>query len=58
MGVERRREGEDEGARGEGQGGGLLLGRVQAGGDGGDRQHGEARRGAQVVRREQPGRRH
>ena len=57
--VERRRDGEEaEGAPGEGPGGGILLGRVEAGGDGGDRQHGEARRRAKVVRREQQARHH
>lgn len=54
-----RGEGEEEGERGwDVEGGGLLLGRVEAGGDGGDRLHGEARRRAPVVRREQAAHHH
>uniref|UniRef100_A0A453PNR5 Thioredoxin domain-containing protein n=1 Tax=Aegilops tauschii subsp. strangulata TaxID=200361 RepID=A0A453PNR5_AEGTS len=43
--------------RGEG-GGGLLLGRVGAGGDGRDRQHGQARRRARLLRRAKPAHHH
>jgi hypothetical protein len=40
----KRLDGEEEGALGESLSGGILLGHVQASGDGGDRQQGEARR--------------
>lgn len=43
--------------RGEG-GGGLLLGRVGAGGDGRDPQHGGPRRHARLLRRPQPAHHH
>lgn len=40
--VKRWRDGEEEGAPRESPSGGVLLGRIQASGDGGDRHHGEA----------------